>query len=94
MSLLSERFNFFVIPKIFFLLAPASRHYSLLSARAAAAYIHISTMNDDDDDEEEGIAHNLAHVSLIAQAQNIKHCMRKNIHTICVCIKAFPERVE
>lgn len=38
--------------------------------KVAAACIHISTMNDDDDDEEEGTAHNLAHVSLIAQAEH------------------------
>lgn len=37
----------------------------------------IDNVSDDDEEEEEGTAHNLAHVSLIAQAQhNIKHCMR------------------
>lgn len=41
-----------------------------------------------DEEEEEGTAHNLAHVSLIAQAQhNIKHAM---CIQFCVCIKAFP----
>lgn len=51
-------------------------------------------MNDDDDGEEEGIAHNLAHVSLIAQAQSEHKALHANtLHTICVCIKAFPESV-
>lgn len=42
----------------------------------AAAERHIDNVSDDDEEKEEGTAHNLAHVSLIAQAQhNIKHAM-------------------
>lgn len=45
-------------------------------------------MNDDDDDEEEGIAHNLAHVSLIAQAQSEHKALhaKKNIHIQNLCV--------
>jgi hypothetical protein len=56
----------------------------------------LSALSDDDDYEEEGTAHNLAHVSLIAQAQhNIKHCMRYSFNLfvhfqrdVCVCVCA------
>ena len=51
----------------------------------AAAERHIDNVSDDDEKEEEGTAHNLAHVSLIAQHKACDVYIQ-----FCVCIKAFP----